>query len=533
MEQTTEYVKKLHERNFERYGLDMNVFVSLASAILVFGFIVITILFPNQTANTFDNAKTWITTKFNLWFVIVINISFFSLIILAFTKYGKVTLGYDNEKPQFKRFSWYAMLFSAGIGIGIFFFGIAEPIYNLNAPEGLQTSSYYSLTTMYLHWGFHPWAIYSLVAIGIGFFSFNKGLPVTIRSLFYPIFKDKIFGLLGDVIDTIAVLSVLFGLSTSLGLGARQINAGFNAVFNVPISSGVQVVLIIAITFVATLSVVSGISKGIKILSELNIRLSGVLLLLVLLIGPTVVILQDYVVAFGSYLLNFIQLGTYVASTEADIQWQSGWTIFYWAWWLSWSPFVGLFIARISRGRSIREIVLGVTILPTIIITFVMTILGATGLHLNETTNGVMSQAISDDLATSLFVMIDNITNSNIVVVIMSLLSLVAIILFFVTSSDSGSLVVDNLTSGGKLDSPKTQRVFWACMEGFIAAAVLVLGGTKALTTLQSVIIIMGLPFSLMIVLILISLVKQLVEDDVAQTQKDRDTTIKTKPEKV
>jgi len=227
---------------------------------IIFAFILITVIFPTFTADMFDSAKTWVTTQFNVWFVIVINLTFILLIGLAFSRYGKVRIGYkDDKKPMFSRFSWYSMLFSAGIGIGIFFYGIAEPIRNLAAPDAINSASSSPLSIMFLHWGFHPWAVYGLVAIGIGYFSFNKGLPVTIRSLFYPILKDKIYGLWGDVIDTIAVLSVLFGLSTSLGLGARQINAGFNSVFNIPISPTIQIILIAVITFIATLSVVSGI----------------------------------------------------------------------------------------------------------------------------------------------------------------------------------------------------------------------------------------------------------------------------------
>ncbi len=463
----------------------------------------------------FNQAKTWVTTTFNTWFMIVINITFVSLIILALSKYGKIRIGYKGDtKPKFKKFAWYSMLFSAGIGIGIFFYGIAEPIYHLNLPGGLDNTTYSPLSVMFLHWGFHPWAVYALVAIGIGYFSFNKGLPVTIRSLFYPIIKDKIYGIWGDIIDTIAVLSVLFGLSTSLGLGARQINAGINSVFNIPISANIQILLIIVITFMATLSVVSGISKGIRILSETNIRLSALLLLLILLIGPTIIIFKDYFFAFFYYIINLFKLSTFVAEKPANIMWQSGWTIFYWAWWFSWSPFVGLFIARISRGRTIREIILGVTIVPTIIITFVMTILGSTGLYLNNQFDNVMSKAIDNDLSTSLFVMINNLVNNDILIFIISVMALVSIVLFFVTSSDSGSLVVDNLTSGGKLHSPKSQRVFWACMEGFIAAAALLLGGTQALNTLQSIIIITGLPFSIMIITILFSLIKQFIEDE-------------------
>lgn len=445
------------------------------------------------------------------------------MIILALTKYGKIRIGYkDDKKPQFSRFAWYSMLFSAGIGIGIFFYGIAEPIMNLNMPDTLYTSEVSPLSVMFLHYGVHPWAVYALVAVGIGYFSFNKGLPVTIRSLFYPLLKDKIYGIWGDIIDTVAVLSVLFGLSTSLGLGARQINAGFNSVFNIPISPLVQITIIIIITFIATLSVVSGISKGIKFLSETNNKISAVLLLIILLLGPTMYILKDYVNAFFHYIIDFTSISTFVGRQQADVLWQSSWTVFYWAWWFSWSPFVGLFIARISRGRTLRDIVFGVTIIPTVIITFVMTILGSSGLYLNETQNGIMSQAVDHDLATSLFVMINHIISNEVIITIISIIALIAIVLFFVTSSDSGSLVVDNLTSGGKLHSPKSQRVFWALMEGFIAAAALLLGGTEALTTLQFIIIITGLPFSLMLIMIIFSLTKQLVSDTKSKQVKKK-----------
>ena len=361
----------------------------------------LSVIFPHTTSTVFGTLKTWVTTQFNHWFIIVINIILFSLIILAFTKYGKIRIGYkDDTKPLFSRFTWYAMLFSAGIGIGIFFYGIAEPISNINAPERLISSSVSPLSVMFLHYGFHPWAVYTLVAIGIGYFSFNKGLPVTVRSLFYPLLKDKIFTIWGDIIDTIAVLSVLFGLSTSLGLGASQINAGIHSIFNqIPISSTVQIIIIVIITFIATLSVVSGISKGIKLLSELNIKLSGLFLLIILIAGPTLFILKDYFHAFYIYIIDFFKLSTYVGTEESDIIWQSGWTIFYWCWWFSWSPFVGLFIARISRGRTIRDIVAGVILVPTVIITLAMTILGSTGLHLNDVNQNVMTNAVNDNLA--------------------------------------------------------------------------------------------------------------------------------------
>ena len=506
--------KKLFEKNYKKFGLDLNLFVSSSSAILVILFILFTLIFPTNSADFFSEIKLFVTDKFNWLFVFVINFSLFFILLLAVSKFGKIVIGGPGTKREFNNFAWYSMLFSAGIGIGIFFFGIAEPIYHLNIPSSLASNpSYDPFKIMYLHWGIHAWVVYSVVAIVLGYFAYNKGLPLSIRSVFYPVLKDKIYGFWGNVIDTIAVLSVLFGLSTSLGLGARQINAGLNYVFDVPFNNTIQLVLILIITFIATLSVVSGISKGIKILSELNIRLSFVFLGLILVIGPTFHIISVFLNSTSLYFVDFFKIGLFTATNDSDINWQSAWTIFYWAWWFSWSPFVGLFIARISRGRTIREIVLGVTIIPTLVITFVMTILGSTGLYLNDTYDGIMTSAINNDLATSLFVMINNITSSGVLILILSLMSLLAIIIFFVTSSDSGSLVVDNLTSGGKLHSPKTQRVFWACMEGLIAASVLVLGGSEALSTLQTIIIITGLPFSIMIILILISLIIQLRKD--------------------
>ncbi len=495
--------------------MDLNVFVSVFSAVIVILFILLSVIFPQATSAAFNTVKGWVTTRFNHWFVIVINIILFGLIILAFTKFGKVRIGYkEDTKPIFTRFAWYAMLFSAGIGIGIFFYGIAEPISNIGAPAAINDTVVSPLSIMFLHYGFHPWAVYALVAIGIGYFSFNKGLPVTVRSLFYPILGDKIFGIWGDIIDTIAVLSVLFGLSTSLGLGASQINAGLNSIFgSLPISPLVQIIIIIIITFIATLSVVSGISKGIRFLSELNIKLSALFLLFILIAGPTLYIFRDYFYAFYIYIIDFFKLSTYVADNQADLLWQSGWTIFYWCWWFSWSPFVGLFIARISRGRTIRDIVFGVILVPTVIITFAMTILGSTGMHLNNVNQNVMTNAVNDNLATSLFVMINQLITNPIFLTIFSILAIVVIVLFFVTSSDSGSLVVDNLTSGGKLHSPKSQRVFWAAMEGLIAIGALLLGGTQSLNTLQSILIIMGLPFSLMLLMIIFSLVRQLILD--------------------
>ncbi len=503
--------KKLFDRNFVKWGFDMNLFVSLVSAVLVLFFIGFTLLRPNFAAETFGSINAFLNLKFNWLFVGTVNASLVFLIVIGLSKLGKIRLGGFNAKPEYSTFSWYAMLFSAGIGIGIFFYGVAEPIYHLSIPDALKSSSTVdNFKIMYLHWGAHAWSLYGLVAVGLGYFTFNKGLPFSFRSLFYPIIKDKVFGIWGDIIDTFAVLSVLFGLATSLGLGARQINSGLNYVFGIEISSSVQVMLITGITFLATLSVVSGISKGIKFLSQANTILSSVFLLFILFIGPTGYVLSTYLSSIGIYLREFAHIGLFTGTDPNDIAWQGGWTIFYWAWWVSWTPFVGTFIARISKGRTIKEIAIGTVVLPTIIITLAMTILGATGVYLNQASGGAISDAVNANISTSMFEMLKYLISSGVLKMFMYCIAIIAIVLFFVTSSDSGSLVVDNLTSSGKEDSPKTQRVFWAVMEGVIAMSVLLIGGEPALKTLQSAVVITGFPFAILLIIMMFSLTKEL-----------------------
>ena len=503
--------QELFDRNFVKWGFDMNLFVSLIAALLVGGFITFTLVQPDLAAETFSEMNSLLNQKFNWLYIFTINAAVVFLLAMGFSKLGKIRLGGFTAKPEYSNFAWYAMLFSAGIGIGIFFYGVAEPIYHLSIPEALQSgSSFDNFKMMYLHWGAHAWSLYGLVAIGLGYFSFNLNLPLSFRSLFYPIIKDKIFGIWGDIIDTFAVLAVLFGLATSLGLGAKQINSGLNYAFGVPNHEMVQIILIAVITFMATLSVVSGISKGIKFLSQANTVISAVFLFFILIIGPTGYILSTYLSSMGVYVKEFVSIGLFTGITPETIAWQGGWTIFYWAWWISWTPFVGTFIARISRGRTIREVAIGTIVLPTLIITLAMTILGATGISLNEAYDGVIAQAISANIATAMFEMIKYLVSNPILKMGMYLIAVIAIVLFFVTSSDSGSLVVDNLTSGGKEDSPKTQRVFWAIMEGVIALSVLLLGGERALTTLQSAVVITGFPFAILLLIMMFSLSKEL-----------------------
>ena len=503
--------EKLYSRNFTKYGFDMNVFVSVVTALLVLAFSLFTILKPNLSAEFFGNANTAINENFNWLYIFTVNASLAFLLFIGFSKFGNIRLGGYTAKPEFNDIAWFSMMFSAGIGIGIFFYGVAEPIYHLNIPEALQSgSSFDNFKVMYLHYGVHAWAIYMIFAIGLGYFSYNKGLPFAVRSLFYPLLKEKIYGFWGNVIDTVASLAVLFGLAVSLGLGARQINAGLNYVFGIPNAPNIQVLLIIFITIIATFSVVSGVNKGIKWLSEANLVITSVFLIAITLIGPTVYIFSTYFSSMGVYFRDILSSGFFVAIQPDDVAWQGAWTIFYLAWWVSWAPFVGTFIARISKGRTIRQLALGGLTLPTIVITLSMTILGATGINLNDLNNGAIAQAIESDIAISLFEMFSYLTSSGFLQMALSIVAVIAVTIFFVTSSDSGSLVVSSLTSSGKGNVPKKQRVFWAFLEGTIAISILLIGGEAALTTLQSAVIILGLPFSIILLIIIFSLAKEL-----------------------
>jgi choline/carnitine/betaine transport len=343
----------------------------------------------------------------------------------------------------------------------------------------------------YFHWGLHPWAIYAIVGLGLAFFAYNRGLPLTIRSVFYPLLGNRIYGFWGNLIDVLSVLATLVGLATSLGLGVKQVNAGLNALFGTGISTTMQVALITIITGFATLSVMAGLDKGVKRLSQADMILAAVFMLFLLVVGPTVYILGGFTQNLGYYLRIFPELSLWT-ETFRETNWQGSWTVFYWAWWISWSPFVGMFIARISKGRTVKEFILGVILIPTLLSFVWMSVFGGSALFAQ--THGVadITSAVKNDVATAMFVMLDHFPLAE----VLSLTAIVLVTIFFVTSSDSGSLVVDHLTSGGKLDSPTPQRVFWAVMEGVIAAVLLIGGG---LTTLQTASVSTGLPFALVL----------------------------------
>lgn len=497
--------KLLHSRNIDKWGFDFHPQVSIISGLLVLFFVGFTLKDPIRANEILSDIKDNITNNWNWFFIISANIFLIFPIYIMFSKLGEVRLGGPKAKPEYTNFGWYSMLISAGMGIGLMFWSVGEPLYHATGkmPITEGNSIGEALGVTFYHWGFHPWGIYSLVGLSLAFFAYNRGLPLSLRSVFYPIFKDKVFGWIGDIIDITAVISCLFGLATSLGFGSQQINAGLNFLFGVPQTPKIQVLIIVVITFIATISVVSGIGKGVRILSELNMKVAAIFLIMIIVLGPTLYIVRAFNNGIGFYLNNLISISFF---TENGNKWQGSWTIFYWAWWISWSPFVGMFIARISKGRTVREFILAILIVPTLLSFIWMSAFGGTALFQNSIDGGTLLNAVNNNIATSLFVMIQNLEISSLFKMILSIMGTFLVISFFVTSSDSGSLVVDNLTSGGKMDSPISQRIFWATMQGTIAAALLIAGGSEALSALQTGVIISGLPFTVMLLAMTYSL---------------------------
>lgn len=509
------------ENNWKKFGVDIHPQVTIYSSIILILFISLTLLFPNTAAELFDNILSSVTKNTGWFMILAANIFIVAALYFAFGRYGKIVLGGKGAKPEFSKFSWYAMLLSAGMGIGLLFWSVAEPITHFGSPSpmfgGIEPNSaaaaQAAMANTFFHWGIHPWAIYAIVGLGLAFFSYNRGLPLTIRSLFYPLIGNKIYGIWGNMIDILSVLATLMGLATSLGLGVSQVNAGLNHLFDINISVTVQVILIVIITGLATVSVLMGLDGGVKKLSEINMILAGIFLVFVLIAGPTVYILSGFTQNIGYYMSNLLEMSLWTETFRAT-NWQGGWTVFYWAWWISWSPFVGMFIARISKGRTVREFIVGVIFIPTSISFLWMSVFGGTAIFQEMNGIGAVSTFVQENEALALFALLDNLPLAS----ILSVIGIILVTVFFVTSSDSGSLVVDNLTSGGKLNSPVPQRVFWAVMEGVIAATLLVGGG---LTALQTASIITGLPFTIILILMIYSLNMGLKQEYEIETSVD------------
>lgn len=475
-----------------RFYVDHTVFWPATAALMLL--VVSASVWPDSSQQVFQSLQTAIVHYASWYYLLVVAIILISVAVFSLSRAGDIKLGPDHSEPSYSYVSWFAMLFAAGMGIGLMFFGVAEPVMHfLNPPlgeGGTVEAAAEAMKLTFFHWGLHAWAIYAIVALILAYFAFRHGLPLTLRSAFYPLVGERIYGPFGAAIDVFAIVCTTCGVATSLGLGVLQINGGLNYLFGLEISVGVQVALIIGTMALATVSVVLGLDAGIKRLSELNIGLSMILLFGVLLAGPTVIILQGTVENFGTYIGDLVT-HTFNLYAYDPTDWLGGWTIFYWGWWLSWSPFVGLFIARISRGRTIREFVLGAMLVPCGFTLMWMGVFGnsAIELILHEGATG-LADAVQENQSVALFSFLEYLPMTT----ILSGISLLMVVVFFVTSADSGAMVLNMLCANGRDDTPAPQRVFWTALIALIAITLLLAGG---LSSLQTAAIASALPFSL------------------------------------
>lgn len=496
------------ENNINILGLELHNPVFFVTALAVIAFVLFTLILPDVSKLWLNGTKNWVVNSFDWFFISAANIMVVFCLLLIVSPYGNIRIGGVNAKPDFNRRSWLAMLFAAGMGIGLMFWSVAEPLAYASGwagtPLGVEADSPEAFraamgATMY-HWGLHPWAVYAVVGLSLAIFAYNFRFPLTMRSVFYPLLKEKTWGWPGHIIDVMAVLATIFGLATSLGLGAQQAASGLNYLFGWDFAGNtLEMIIIILVTGLATISVARGIDGGVKFLSNINMIVAALLLLFVFFVGDSLGLLVKIGATAVDYISYIIPLSNPVGRSDSNFF--HTWTIFYWAWWISWSPFVGMFIARISKGRTVREFVTSVMLAPTIVTIVWMTVFGQTGLSQYTNQMGELSGGISDASLT-LFQMLDNLPLATFT----SLIAVILVMVFFVTSSDSGSLVIDTITAGGKLESPMSQRVFWAIAEGCIAIALLYGGGTEALTTIQAGSVSTGLPFTFLLIIMCISL---------------------------
>ncbi|MDR6679310.1 BCCT family transporter [Pseudomonas oryzihabitans] len=480
------------------------------STLLLLALVLYASLFQANAQWLFAAIQGWIITNLSWFYILAVAIILGTVVFLGLSRYGDIKLGPDHSEPDYANTTWFAMLFSAGMGIGLMFFGVAEPVMHfLNPPyaEGQTVeAARQAMRITFFHWGLHAWSIYAIVALILAYFSYRHGLPLTLRSALYPLIGERIYGPIGHAVDIFAIIGTVLGVATSLGFGVSQINTGLNVLFGVPVSTPVQIGLIVITTALATLSVVSGLDKGVRRLSELNLGLAVLLMLTVVVLGPTVLILQTFVENTGGYLSEIVSR-TLNLNAYRPTDWIGGWTLFYWGWWLAWSPFVGLFIARISRGRTIREFVSGVLLVPAGFTLLWMTVFGNTAIHM-ILTEGLtdLAAAVSQDSSLALFAFLEHFPFASVI----SLIAIVMVVVFFVTSADSGAMVVDMLASGGQDQTPVWQRVFWGASMGLVAIALLLADGLKAL---QTATIASALPFTLALLLSMRGLLKALKLD--------------------
>ncbi len=513
-----QYMKETEYKKL--FGLEIYltpVFVISSIAIVIF--IIGSLIFQESATKLFGDLRVWLTTNLDWLFMITTNLVFLFCLVVAFSPLGKVRLGGADAKPEYSYLTWLAMLFAAGVGIGLLFFGVSEPItyfqggsysplgietiydpetvYNTgNVPDAgdpkVQTAASLGIATTVFHWGLQGWAIYGVVGLALAFFAYNRGLPLLIRSAFYPIFGDRIWGWPGHIIDTFAIFAGIFGLATSLGLGVQQVTSGLNHLFGIPANSVTMVLLIVVITAIALISVMTGINVGIKRLSQFNIILAFLLLAAIILLGPTLYIFRSFFTGIGTYIMKIVPLSNWIG--REDTAFFHDWTTFYWAWWIAWAPFIGTFIARISKGRTVREFVIFVLLLPTLLCLIWFSAFGGTAIHqfLAGGYTGVTENVETYTYELALFKMFEGLPWT----MLLSCVAMTLTIIFFVTSSDSGSLIIDIIAAGGKVDAPIPQRVFWCTAEGLVAIALLLGGGLKAL---QAASLATGFPFAIVL----------------------------------
>ncbi|EKO3589053.1 BCCT family transporter [Vibrio metschnikovii] len=505
------------------FGLDIHNRVFAVSGLAIIIFVFTTLIFREQVEPVFLHMRGWLTSHLDWFFMLSANIFVLVCLGLVVSPLGRVRIGGTDAVPDYSYAGWLAMLFAAGMGIGLVFFGVSEPMSHFSSSlsgaaieDGLRTdwaplggamgdteaARRLGMAATIYHWALHPWAIYALLALGLAIFSFNKGLPLTMRSIFYPLFGERVWGWTGHVIDILAVVATVFGLATSLGYGASQAATGLNFLFDVPLTDTTQVVLIIVITALALISVVAGLDSGVKRLSEINMGLAALLLLFIVVVGPTLAILTgffDNIVAYVTYLPELA-----MPFGREDVNYSQGWTAFYWAWWISWSPFVGMFIARVSRGRTVREFIVCVLLIPSTVCAFWMTAFGGTAI--SQYANDGYQAVVGADLPVKLFAMLDAMPLASIT----SVIGIILVVVFFITSSDSGSLVIDTIAAGGKVNAPTPQRIFWCTFEGLVAIALMLGGGLAAA---QAMAVTTGFPFTIVLLVATVSLIKGLMSE--------------------
>ncbi|HBC3481734.1 TPA: BCCT family transporter [Vibrio parahaemolyticus] len=511
------------------FGLDIHNRVFAISGMAIVLFVVATLTFRQQVEPFFAGLRAWLVSNLDWFFLASGNVFVIVCLVLIVTPLGRVRIGGTEATPDYSYAGWLAMLFAAGMGIGLVFFGVSEPMSHfssalggVNIENGVRTdwaplggavgdtdaASALGMAATIYHWALHPWSIYALLALGLAIFSFNKGLPLTMRSIFYPLFGERVWGWVGHIIDILAVVATVFGLATSLGYGASQAATGLNFLFGVPMTDTTQVVLIVVITALALISVVAGLDSGVKRLSEINMILAAMLLFFVIIVGPTMAILTGFFDNIASYITNIPALS--MPFEREDVNYSQGWTAFYWAWWISWSPFVGMFIARVSRGRSVREFIICVILIPSTVCVLWMTAFGGTAI--SQYVNDGYEAVFNAELPLKLFAMLDVMPFAEIT----SVVGIILVVVFFITSSDSGSLVIDTIAAGGKVDAPTPQRVFWCTFEGLVAIALMLGGGLAAA---QAMAVTTGLPFTIVLLVATVSLIKGIMDEPRPSTE--------------